>query len=87
MAAQGTRERSREVEELEAQVVELMEDVERYRTACEDTLQQLDWCIGYFTGTNKRGVSKSLAANRSAIRRHLLHREELATPTNAEESR
>lgn len=87
MAAQSTRERSREVEELEAQVVELMEDVERYRTACEDTLQQLDWCIGYFTACNKRGVAKSLAANRSAIRRHLLHREALDVPTNAQESR
>jgi hypothetical protein len=64
-----------------------MKEVDRYRTACEDTLQQLDWCIGYFTGCNKRGLAKSLAANRSAIRRHLLHREEQALPASNEEHR
>ena len=31
----------------------LMEEVERYRSAAEDTLQQLDWCIGYFAGSKK----------------------------------
>jgi hypothetical protein len=81
MATSSTRASSRDVQSLEAQVVELMEDVDRYRTACEDTLQQLDWCIGYFTGCNKRGVAKALSANRSSIRRHLLKRAELATPT------
>jgi hypothetical protein len=87
MAAPTTRERSREVQELEAQVVDLMKQVERFRTACEDTLQQLDWCIGYFTGCNKRSVAKSLSANRSAIRRNLLHRDDQALPTSTEESR
>jgi hypothetical protein len=87
MAAPTTDERSREVEELEAQVAELMREVDRFRTACEDTLQQLDWCIGYFTGCNKRSVAKSLSANRSAIRRNLLHRDDQALPTNNEESR
>jgi hypothetical protein len=87
MAAAQARSSSPEVEELEAQVAVLMKEVDRYRTACEDTLQQLDWCIGYFTGCNKRGVAKALSANRSAIRRHLLHRNELAVPTNNEEKR
>jgi len=87
MAAPTTRERSREVQELEAQVADLMKQVDRFRTACEDTLQQLDWCIGYFTGCNKRSVAKSLSANRSAIRRNLLHRDEEPLPTNNEESR
>jgi hypothetical protein len=85
MAATSTRSGGREVESLEAQVAELMKDVDRYRTACEDTLQQLDWCIGYFTGSNKRGVAKALSANRSSIRRHLLDREELDMPTSTEE--
>jgi len=75
------------VQELEAQVADLMKQVDRFRTACEDTLQQLDWCIGYFTGCNKRSVAKSLSANRSAIRRNLLHRDEEPLPTNNEESR
>ena len=75
------------MQELEAQVADLMKQVDRFRTACEDTLQQLDWCIGYFTGCNKRSVAKSLSANRSAIRRNLLHRDEEPLPTNNEESR
>lgn len=83
-----TRERgSREVASLEREVARLMKEVDRYRTACEDSMQQLDWCIGYFTGTNKRSLAKSLAANRSAIRRHLLKRDEQSLPTNPEESR
>lgn len=87
MAATSTRERRSEVEALEAEIVELMGEVDRYRTACEDSMQQLDWCIGYFTGCNKRRLAKALASNRSAIRRHLLHREEMGMPTNTEESR
>ena len=75
------------IEELEQQMVELLDEVDRYRTATEDALQQLDWCIGYFTGCNKRGLAKSLAANRSAIRRHLLRRDEQSLPTNPEETR
>ena len=85
MAAQSGRERSRSTASLEASVVELMRDVDRYRTACEDTLQQLDWCIGYFTGCNKRGLAKALSANRSSIRRNLLQRPELGMPSNSEE--
>ncbi|MBW8750153.1 MAG: hypothetical protein JF565_01860 [Propionibacteriales bacterium] len=87
MAATSTRERRSEVEALEAEITELMQDVERYRTACEDTLQQLDWCIGYFTGCNKTGVAKALSANRSAIRRNILHRGEQALPVRNKESR
>ena len=71
------------IKELEAEVVHLMGEVDRYRTATEDALQQLDWCIGYFTGVNKKGVASSLSANRAYIRRHLLHREEESLPTNA----
>jgi hypothetical protein len=87
VAATSTRNGNREVEALEAEIVQLMHEVDRYRTACEDTMQQLDWCIGYFTGCNKRTLAKSLAANRSAIRRHILERDEQSMPTNTEESR
>jgi hypothetical protein len=67
--------------ELEAEVARLMREVDRYRTATEDTLQQLDWCIGYFTGCNKSSIAKSLSANRAYIRRHLLDRREVGMPT------
>ena len=60
---------------------ELEEDVERYRRATEDALQQLDWCIGYFHGCGKTGIAKALSGNRSYIRRHLLQRSEQPVPT------
>ena len=87
MATTQARGSDREIEALEAEIAQLMREVDRYRTACEDTMQQLDWCIGYFTGCNKRGLAKSLAANRSAIRRQVLKRDEQSMPTNTEESR
>ena len=88
MASDGdrVRELELEVEQLDHEVERLMREVDRYRTATEDSLQQLDWCIGYFTGTNKARIAKSLGANRSYIRRHLLHREEAAVPTSSSES-
>ncbi len=69
------------VKELEAEVARLMHEVDRYRSAAEDSLQQLDWCIGYFTGCNKPTIAKSLSANRAYIRRHLMNREEVSLPT------
>lgn len=66
--------------ELEAEVARLMEEVDRYRTATEDALQQLDWCIGYFVGSKQTRVAKALGSNRSYIRTHVLQRKELATP-------
>lgn len=70
------------VKELELEVERLMHEVDKYRTATEDALQQLDWCIGYFTGCNKSTIAKSLGANRAYIRRHLLKRDEAGMPTS-----
>ena len=69
--------------ELEAEVASLMREVDRYRSATEDALQQLDWCIGYFTGARLHALSKSLGSNRAYIRRHLMHRPELSLPTGS----
>jgi hypothetical protein len=55
-------------------------DVERYRQAAEDALQQLDWCIGYLHGIRKVQVSRALARNRSYIRSRLMEREEQPLP-------
>jgi hypothetical protein len=60
-------------------------DVERYRQAAEDALQQLDWCIGYLHGIRKLEVSKALAKNRSYIRSKLLNREEQPLPAQQTE--
>jgi hypothetical protein len=75
------------LQELEHTLAELMEEVDRYRTAAEDALQQLDWCIGYFTGCNKAGIAKSLGANRAYIRRHLMRRPEQANPAPVSDRR
>ena len=67
--------------DLELELQRLMEEVDKYRTASEDALQQLDWCIGYFTGANKQSIAKSLGANRAYIRKHLLRRADQGMPT------
>jgi hypothetical protein len=57
------------------------EELERYRRASEDALQQLDWAIGYLHGIRKTEISKALAKNRSHIRTKLLGEAEEALPT------
>ena len=59
----------------------LEDEVERYRRASEDALQQLDWCIGYFHGCGKTGIARALANNRSHIRQHLLRRSKQPVPS------
>ena len=56
------------------------DQVERYRQAAEDALQQLDWCIGYLHGIRKVDISRALAKNRSFIRTRLLERPEEPMP-------
>jgi hypothetical protein len=51
-------------------------EVDRYRMAAEDALQQLDWAIVYLHGINKVDISRALAKNRSYIRRQLSGRDE-----------
>ena len=56
-------------------------DVDCYRQAAEDALQQLDWAIGYLHGIHKTDISRALAKNRSFIRRRLMDRPEEPLPT------
>ena len=63
------------------QVRELEEEVDRYRRASEDALQQLDWCIGYLLACGKTGLARGLGTNRSHIRQHLLQRAKQPVPT------
>jgi hypothetical protein len=64
-----------------ARIRELEGEVERYRHASEDALQQLDWCIGYMHGSGKKGIARSLSKNRAYIRTHLLKRAEQPVPS------
>lgn len=59
---------------LRGEVDRLGKEVERYRTASEDALQQLDWCIGYFAGAHKGQIARELGANRVQIRRDFMRR-------------
>ena len=57
-----------------------IDELERYRQAAEDALQQLDWCIGYLHGIRKVDISRALAKNRSHIRTKLLEKPEEPMP-------
>ena len=70
------------VQELEAEVARLMKEVDRYRTAAEDALQQLDWCIGYFAGAHKSQIARELGANRVQIRRDFMRRASQTVPAS-----
>lgn len=75
-----SRERDR-VTEVEQQLEHLMHEADRYRTAAEDALQQLDWCIGYFAGSHKPQVARALNGNQVQIRRRLLRRAPQPVPS------
>jgi hypothetical protein len=47
------------------------EDVERYRRAAEETLNQVDWCISYLYRIRKPDIARALENNRSTIRRRM----------------
>ena len=47
------------------------QEAARYRRAAEETLEQLDWCIGYLHRIRKPEIAEVLGKNRSVIRRRL----------------
>ena len=48
------------------------EAVVRWRSAAENALAQLDWCIDYFRETRRSEVSDMLARNRRKIQSDML---------------
>jgi hypothetical protein len=46
-------------------------DIERYRRAAEETLDQLDWCVDYFHRIRKPEIAHAIAKNRTSIRRRM----------------
>ena len=86
---QGTEDSQRSTQDARhrAQVRELENEVERYRQASEDALQQLDWCIGYLHGAGKTGIARSLSRNRTYIRTHLMGRAEQPVPSQLTDER
>jgi hypothetical protein len=73
----------RSVEDVQrrARIRKLENELERYRQASGDALQQLDWCIGYMCGSGRVAIARSLSKNRAYIRTHLLKRAEQPLPT------
>ena len=60
---------------------ELEDEVERYRQASEDALQQPDWRVGYMHSSGQKGIARSLSRNRAYIRIHLMKGAEQAVPS------
>lgn len=58
-------------------------ETDRYRRAAEDSLQQIDWCIGYLHGIRKTKLSQQLAKNRNFIKRNLMKEPAEPLPTEA----
>lgn len=66
-----TSPRSSAADELAERADELEDELDRYVRAVEELMQQLDWCIGYMQRSGERGIARSLAKNRSTVRRLL----------------
>jgi hypothetical protein len=58
------------------------DELERWRRAAEDALQQLDWAIGYLHGIGKDHEARALASNRRVIRQRLLEQDAEPLPTD-----
>ena len=59
------------------------DELERWRRAAEDTMQQLDWAIGYLHGIKKDREARALSANRRIIRERILERHAEPLPSEA----
>ena len=57
-------------------------EADRYEQAATETLEMLDWCIGYFVAIHKDGIASQLASNRRYIKEHLMHEPEERLPTS-----
>lgn len=47
------------------------DELVRYRQAAEETLNQVDWCIGYLYRIRKPEIARALERNRRSIRRRM----------------
>jgi len=59
------------------------DDLELYRRAADDALQQVDWYIGYLHAIGKQGEAQMLGRNRQTIRTQLLNRKAEPVPAGA----
>jgi hypothetical protein len=57
-------------------------EADRYEQAATETLELIDWCIGYFVAIRKGGIASQLASNRRYIKEHLMYEHEEPLPTS-----
>jgi hypothetical protein len=57
-------------------------EADRYEQAATESLELVDWCIGYFVGCHKDGIASQLASNRRYIKEHLMREPEEPLPTS-----
>ena len=69
-----------QIKELQLEVESLQSDVDRYRNACYDSMQQLSWCIGYLAGNKRPRQAAAISQNLAFIRRAVLNRAPEAMP-------
>lgn len=62
------------------------EEVDRYRTATDDALQQINRCIGYLAATKQGRIASSLSVDLEHIRSNLLGRAPQSVPTTDPEA-
>jgi hypothetical protein len=49
------------------------EEIERYKRAAEETLDQLDWCVNYLYRIRKDRIAQAIQKNRRQIRQRMTH--------------
>ncbi len=54
---------------------------DRYEQAATETLEMLDWCIGYYSGIHKDRIASRIASERRHIKEDLMHEPEEPLPT------
>lgn len=48
------------------------EEIARYRTAAEETLEQLEWCVNYLHRIHKSRIADVIDKNRRRVRREMI---------------
>jgi hypothetical protein len=48
-------------------------ELDEYKRAMDDALQQLDWVVAYLQGLQKNKVARALAQNRDYLKRQIDH--------------
>jgi hypothetical protein len=47
------------------------QEIDRYRLAAEETLEQLEWCVNYLHRIRKYRIAEAIDKNRRNIRRRM----------------